>query len=60
MIFKYEVLADAFSFCLPLPAAYEGIEGMLYGLGIDGGDSIARPALSFYTVWFIMLGSYLY
>ncbi|KAK4738486.1 hypothetical protein R3W88_002183 [Solanum pinnatisectum] len=33
-----------------LKEAYEGIEGMLYGLGIDGGDSIARPALSFYTI----------
>lgn len=33
-----------------LKEAYEGIEGMLYGLGIDGGDSIARPALSFYTL----------
>ncbi|KAG5627116.1 hypothetical protein H5410_012334 [Solanum commersonii] len=33
-----------------LKEAYEGIEGMLYGLGIDGGDSIAHPALSFYTI----------
>ncbi|KAJ8565768.1 hypothetical protein K7X08_008344 [Anisodus acutangulus] len=31
-------------------AAYNGIEGMLYGLGIDGGDSIARPALRFYEI----------
>ncbi|KAK4372357.1 hypothetical protein RND71_007741 [Anisodus tanguticus] len=30
--------------------AYNGIEGMLYGLGIDGGDSIARPALRFYEI----------
>lgn len=33
-----------------LNEAYDGIEGMLYGLGIDGGDSIARPALAFYTI----------
>lgn len=31
-------------------AAYEGIDSMLYALGIDGGDSIANPALRFYTV----------
>ncbi|KAK4372349.1 hypothetical protein RND71_007733 [Anisodus tanguticus] len=30
--------------------SYNGIEGMLYGLGIDGGDSIARPALRFYEI----------
>ncbi|KAK4372342.1 hypothetical protein RND71_007726 [Anisodus tanguticus] len=34
----------------PLTHAYNGIEGMLYGLGIDGGDSIARPALRFYEI----------
>ncbi|KAK4372352.1 hypothetical protein RND71_007736 [Anisodus tanguticus] len=33
-----------------LNEAYNGIEGMLYGLGIDGGDSIARPALRFYEI----------
>ncbi|GFP91095.1 transcription factor iiib 90 kDa subunit [Phtheirospermum japonicum] len=31
-------------------AAYDGIEGIMYALGIDGGDSIARPALAFYTI----------
>lgn len=30
--------------------AYNGIKDMIYALGIDGGDSIARPALAFYTV----------
>ncbi|XP_055817610.1 transcription factor IIIB 60 kDa subunit isoform X1 [Solanum dulcamara] len=33
-----------------LKEAYEGIEGMLCGLGIDGGESIAHPALSFYKI----------
>ncbi|CAN4111900.1 unnamed protein product [Withania somnifera] len=33
-----------------LNEAYNGIEGMLCGLGIDGGDSIARPALNFYRI----------
>lgn len=33
-----------------LNEAYDGIEGMLYGLGIDGGESIARPALKFYEM----------
>ncbi|XP_059310715.1 uncharacterized protein LOC132062089 [Lycium ferocissimum] len=33
-----------------LNEAYNGIEGILYGLGIDGGDSIARPALRFYEI----------
>ncbi|KAJ8565767.1 hypothetical protein K7X08_008343 [Anisodus acutangulus] len=35
---------------ITLNEAYNGIEGMLYGLGIDGGDSIARPALRFYEI----------
>ncbi|XP_019244820.1 PREDICTED: transcription factor IIIB 60 kDa subunit-like isoform X2 [Nicotiana attenuata] len=33
-----------------LNEAYSDIEGMAYALGIDGGDSIARPALAFYTI----------
>ncbi|XP_070044345.1 transcription factor IIIB 60 kDa subunit-like isoform X2 [Nicotiana tabacum] len=33
-----------------LNEAYNGIESMIYALGIDGGDSIARPALSLYTI----------
>nr|GMC64340.1 transcription factor IIIB 60 kDa subunit-like isoform X1 [Ipomoea batatas] len=33
-----------------LREAYEGIDSMLYALGIDGGDSIANPALRFYTI----------
>ncbi|GER32636.1 transcription initiation factor brf1 [Striga asiatica] len=33
-----------------LNEAYDGIDGMMYALGIDGGDSIARPALAFYTI----------
>ncbi|KAL0337841.1 UNVERIFIED_CONTAM: hypothetical protein Scaly_2059200 [Sesamum calycinum] len=32
-----------------LNEAYNGIDSMIYALGIDGGDSIARPALAFYT-----------
>ncbi|XP_009601941.1 transcription factor IIIB 60 kDa subunit-like isoform X1 [Nicotiana tomentosiformis] len=33
-----------------LNEAYNDIESMAYALGIDGGDSIARPALAFYTI----------
>ncbi|KAI3446616.1 hypothetical protein Pfo_003281 [Paulownia fortunei] len=33
-----------------LNEAYDGIDSMIYALGIDGGDSIARPALAFYTI----------
>ncbi|CAN4125992.1 unnamed protein product [Withania somnifera] len=33
-----------------LREAHDSIEGMLYGLGIDGGESIGRPALKFYEV----------
>ncbi|XP_073285098.1 transcription factor IIIB 60 kDa subunit isoform X2 [Primulina huaijiensis] len=33
-----------------LDEAYNGIKDMIYALGIDGGDSIARPALAFYTI----------
>ncbi|KAL3623908.1 hypothetical protein CASFOL_032724 [Castilleja foliolosa] len=33
-----------------LNEAYDGIDGIMYALGIDGGDSIARPALAFYTI----------
>nr|XP_016440704.1 PREDICTED: transcription factor IIIB 70 kDa subunit-like isoform X2 [Nicotiana tabacum] len=33
-----------------LNEAYSDIESMAYALGIDGGDSIARPALAFYTI----------
>lgn len=33
-----------------LTEAYNGIESMMYALGIDGGDSISRPALAFYTI----------
>ncbi|KAI5659485.1 hypothetical protein M9H77_28278 [Catharanthus roseus] len=33
-----------------LNEAYNGIEGIIYALGIDGGDSISRPALAFYTI----------
>ncbi|XP_011079122.1 transcription factor IIIB 60 kDa subunit [Sesamum indicum] len=33
-----------------LNEAYNGIDSMIYALGIDGGDSIARPALAFYTI----------
>ncbi|XP_075094912.1 uncharacterized protein LOC107770534 isoform X2 [Nicotiana tabacum] len=33
-----------------LNEAYNDIESMAYALGIDGGDSIARPALAFYTL----------
>ncbi|XP_019157496.1 PREDICTED: transcription factor IIIB 60 kDa subunit-like isoform X3 [Ipomoea nil] len=33
-----------------LREAFEGIDSMLYALGIDGGDSIANPALRFYTI----------
>lgn len=33
-----------------LNEAYSGIEGIMYALGIDGGDSISRPALAFYTI----------
>ncbi|XP_016508011.1 transcription factor IIIB 60 kDa subunit isoform X3 [Nicotiana tabacum] len=33
-----------------LNEAYNGIESMIYALGIDGGDSIARPALNLYTI----------
>lgn len=34
-------------------SAYNGIESLIYALGIDGGDSIARPALAFYKVWLL-------
>ncbi|KAL2464255.1 Cyclin/Brf1-like TBP-binding protein [Forsythia ovata] len=33
-----------------LNEAYNGIESLIYALGIDGGDSIARPALAFYRI----------
>ncbi|CAA2955958.1 transcription factor IIIB 60 kDa subunit [Olea europaea subsp. europaea] len=33
-----------------LNEAYNGIESLIYALGIDGGDSIARPALAFYKI----------
>ncbi|XP_019168302.1 PREDICTED: transcription factor IIIB 70 kDa subunit-like isoform X2 [Ipomoea nil] len=33
-----------------LREADEGINSMLYALGIDGGDSIANPALRFYMI----------
>ncbi|KAL6540802.1 hypothetical protein OROMI_024685 [Orobanche minor] len=33
-----------------LDGALAGIESVIYALGIDGGDSISRPALAFYTI----------
>ncbi|CAI9765718.1 unnamed protein product [Fraxinus pennsylvanica] len=33
-----------------LNEAYDGIQSLIYALGIDGGDSIARPALAFYKI----------
>ncbi|KAL6534716.1 hypothetical protein OROGR_013391 [Orobanche gracilis] len=33
-----------------LDQALAGIESVIYALGIDGGDSISRPALAFYTI----------
>ncbi|CAH9077729.1 unnamed protein product [Cuscuta europaea] len=33
-----------------LKEAYEGMDNILYALGIDGGDSIVDPALRIYTI----------